>query len=102
MEFLIQPGAPGPPPHIHPDPVRETFEVLEGEFELLHGGDWKRLRAGESMTVEPGVAHTFRNESGAPVRIHDIHDPAHGFETYMRQIHAMVVDRGFQKITPKA
>ena len=102
MEFLIQPGAPGPPPHIHPHPVRETFEVLEGEFELRHGDEWKPVRAGESLTVEPGTVHTFRNESGAPVRIHNVHDPAHGFETYMRQIHAIVVDKGFQKVTPQA
>jgi quercetin dioxygenase-like cupin family protein len=102
MEFVIQPDAPGPPPHVHPAPVRETFEVTDGEFELRVGSDWKRVRAGESLTVEPGTAHSFRNKSGAPVRIRNVHDPAHGFEPYMRELHALVVEHGFERVTPKA
>ena len=102
MEFLIQPDAPGPPPHIHPAPVRENFEVTEGEFELQVSGDWRRLRAGESLVVEPGSVHTFRNRSGAPVRIRNVHDPAHGFEQYMRGLHALVMEHGFERVTPKA
>ncbi|MFL5841245.1 MAG: cupin domain-containing protein [Thermoleophilaceae bacterium] len=102
MEFLIQPDAAGPPPHVHPAPVRETFTVTEGEFELLHGGDWKRLATGESLTVEPGTVHTFRNKSSGPVRIHNVHDPAHGFEQYMRQIYGLIQQHGFERITPKA
>ena len=102
MEFVIQPDALGPPPHVHPAPQRETFEVTDGEFELRHGSDWKRVRAGESLTVEPGTVHTFRNRSGAPVHVRNVHDPAHGFERYIRGIHAVVSDHGFERVTPKA
>lgn len=102
MEFVIQPDATGPPPHIHPTPVRETFEVTEGEFELREGKEWKRLKEGDSLTVEPGTVHTFRNKSGAVVRVRNVHDPAHGFEGYMRGIATIVKDNGSTKFTPKA
>ena len=64
MEFLLQPDATGPPPHVHPAPVREAFTVTEGEFELMVDGGWRRVATGDSVTVDPGTTHTFRNKSG--------------------------------------
>jgi quercetin dioxygenase-like cupin family protein len=102
MQFVLQPGAAGPPPHYHPDPVRETFTVAEGEFELKVDGDWRRLATGQSLTVEPGSVHTFRNESGAAVRVHNVHEPAHSFEQYMRGIARIVEDNDGTQMTPRA
>ena len=50
MEFLLQPQCQAPPPHIHPGAQRETFEVLDGAFELRRGRSWQRLDAGQSLT----------------------------------------------------
>jgi quercetin dioxygenase-like cupin family protein len=102
MEFLLQPRCLAPAPHFHPGDQRETFEVLEGAFELRRGGGWHRLEAGQSLTVEPGEVHTFRNHESAPARIHNVHDPAHSFERYIRRIHAVASEHGFTKITPRA
>ena len=85
MQFRLPPRAGVPPPHVHPHTV-EIFEVLEGEFETLLRKEWRKLRAGESVTVEPGARHTFRNESGSEVVVRNVHEPHHDFEAYIRSI----------------
>ncbi len=85
MRFRLTPNPGVPPPHIHPHTV-EVFEVLEGEFETLVGREWRTLQAGESVTVEPGVRHTFSNSSGTEVLIRNVHEPHHDFEAYIRAV----------------
>ncbi len=85
MRFRLLPQAGVPPPHLHPHAV-EVFEVIEGELEMLIGREWRTARAGESVTVEPGVRHSFRNRSGGEVVVTNVHDPHHDFETYIRAI----------------
>lgn len=55
-------GAAGPAEHYHRH-YDESFEVVEGEFVVEVEGDPQTLSPGESMTVEAGTPHTFRNES---------------------------------------
>jgi mannose-6-phosphate isomerase-like protein (cupin superfamily) len=85
MRFRLRPGTGSPPPHLHPH-TAEIFEVLEGEFEVLVNRSWQTLGAGESVTVEPGVRHTFRNQSGADTVVRNVHDPHHDFEAYIRAV----------------
>jgi len=85
MRFRLGPDCAVPPPHVHPH-TTETFEVLQGEFEVLVEAQWQAVQAGASAAVEPGVRHTFRNHSGAEVVIRNVHDPHHGFEPYIRAI----------------
>lgn len=98
MRFTITPEAGSPPPHVHPHAI-ETFEVLEGEFELLMGSEWRRVGAGESVNVPAGMRHTFRNESGAEVVVRDVHAPHHDFETYIAAIARLTQD--LKATTPK-
>ena len=102
MEFLLMPDCMAPPPHRHPGGQRETFEVVEGAFELRKGSDWHRVAAGESLTVESGQVHTFRNRERSPVRVRNVHDPAYSFERYIRRLHALVTEHGFTGISPRA
>jgi quercetin dioxygenase-like cupin family protein len=102
MEFLLPPGCVAPPPHVHPGGQRETFEVLEGAFELRSGRDWQRLEAGQSLTVEPGTVHTFRNRAPGPARVRNVHDPAYSFERYIRRVHALATEHGFTRMSPRA
>jgi quercetin dioxygenase-like cupin family protein len=102
MEFLLQPRCVAPPPHVHPGGQRETFEVLDGAFELRRGRTWHRLEAGEALTIEPGEVHTFRNHETTPARVHNVHEPAHSFERYIRRIHAVAIEHDFSKVTPRA
>jgi quercetin dioxygenase-like cupin family protein len=102
MEFMLPPGCVAPPPHVHPRDQSETFEVLEGAFELRSGRDWHRLETGQSLTVEPGTVHTFRNREPAPARVRNVHDPAYSFERYIRRVHALVTEQGFTAMSPRA
>jgi quercetin dioxygenase-like cupin family protein len=99
MVFTAKPGGPAPPPHVHPR-QRETFTLEEGDFELLLDGDWRRLAPGESLTIEAGQTHTYRNKGSATARVRTVHEPGLSFEEYIRELHATAVEHGVEKITP--
>lgn len=61
----LAPDAAEPPPHVHP--TDETFAAVEGTLTVVVDGEARRLPPGESVTVPPGVEHTFRNDTGAAV-----------------------------------
>ena len=66
VELSVAPGS-STPPHYH-ERFRETFAVRAGALEVLVADTWRRLGAGESIAVEPGELHAFRNrEAGACV-----------------------------------
>ena len=85
MEFVLPAGCVPPPPHVHPDQVEE-YKVLEGAFEVMVDGQWSALAPGESASVPRGALHTFRNRSGAPVRVRNWHRPAMRFEEFIEQM----------------
>ena len=68
FEFVFPAGTFAPPPHLHPSQVEE-YEVLEGEFNVLVGNEWRRLRTGESASV------TFGRPKQS-VRVRNFHRPA--------------------------
>jgi quercetin dioxygenase-like cupin family protein len=67
MEAFVGPGG-GPPPHIHSREA-EGFYILDGEITFNVEG--KRIVAGPGMfaSVPIGALHSFKNESGKPVRM---------------------------------
>jgi quercetin dioxygenase-like cupin family protein len=85
MVFTLPSGAVAPPPHVHPTPVEE-YEVLNGSLDVMIGGNWRTLIAGDSASVPVGVVHTFKNRSGADVRVRNVHRPAARFEDYIEHI----------------
>ena len=93
MEFTLPPGCLPPPPHVHPRPVEE-YEVIEGALEVMRDGTWTTLTAGQSASVPCAVLHTFRNRSGSPVRVRNVHRPAERFEDYIEHIYMLTHDRG--------
>ena len=99
MVFTAQPGGPAPPPHVHPR-QREIFTLEEGDFELLLDGDWRKLAPGESVAVEPGATHTYRNEGTSTARVRTVHEPGLSFEQYIRELHATAAEHGVTRITP--
>lgn len=56
---ILPPGGSGPPIHIHPT-YDEIFEVIDGRFEFYKTGKKVELQLGEKITVEAGIAHTFK------------------------------------------
>lgn len=101
VELLLPPGCIAPPPHIHPH-SKETFAVVEGTFEVRKGRSWHRVNAGESMTLDAGTVHTYRNRDTGPVRVRDIHEPAHSFERYIRRVGAVLEQQKSTTVTPRA
>ena len=67
FEALVPPGG-GPPPHVHTREA-ESFYVLEGEVTFRAGDETVRASAGTFVHLPPGLAHSFKNESGAPARM---------------------------------
>lgn len=57
----LAPDASQPPEHTHP--TTETFEAVSGELTVVRNGDPLVLAPGESATVDPGVTHTFSNDT---------------------------------------
>lgn len=86
IQVTLPPSPLTPPPHIHPQ-QQEAVTVTEGALEVLVGREWRPLATGESLTVPPGTAHTFRNRSGQNVAFRLVHTPALGFEQYLERLY---------------
>ena len=67
IEMLVRPGG-GVPPHVHPV-VEETFEVLEGQVEILEGRSWHEVGPGMSATARAGTRHAYRNRGDVEARV---------------------------------
>jgi quercetin dioxygenase-like cupin family protein len=83
---LVQTTGPGggPPPHMHTR-EDETFIALEGDFEILSEGQWRRISVGEVVFAPRGFVHTFRNAGSTPGKIMVFVSPG-GFENYLEEI----------------
>jgi len=82
---LIETTAPighGPPLHVHHD-EHEAFYVLEGELELVCGGERQLARAGAFVFLPRGIAHAFRVVGDGPARFLTIAVPG-GLEGFFR------------------
>jgi quercetin dioxygenase-like cupin family protein len=83
-EATVEPGFPGPPPHVH-ERLHDMFYVLEGTLTFHLGEETAEATPGTFVCVPPGTVHTFSNRSHAPVRFLNLNTPA-GFEVYMREL----------------
>jgi quercetin dioxygenase-like cupin family protein len=86
LEGVVDPGDEVKP-HLH-RAQSDSFYVLEGELEFLVGDRVVTATAGWYVLSPPGVVHGFRNVSGKPARILNIHAPG-GFVEYRRELKAL-------------
>jgi glyoxylate utilization-related uncharacterized protein len=56
-----------PPPHFHPS-QEESFEVLDGEIDVLLDGERRRLEKGDTLLVPAGTPHQMWAEAPARQR----------------------------------
>jgi quercetin dioxygenase-like cupin family protein len=103
MEWELAPHASGTPVHIHPQ-ATESYDVIEGQLDVLIDGTWRTLSVGESAAVPPGIPHTFRNPNGSVSRVRNVHAPAMRFGEYFGTIHRIVASGSVahDRMTPKA
>jgi hypothetical protein len=84
---LIETSAPpghGPPLHVHHD-EHEAFYVLEGELDVVCGGERYVARAGSFAFLPRGIAHAFRVDGDRPARFLTIAVPG-GIEGFFRGV----------------
>ncbi len=84
IDTTIEPGFPGPKPHVHHHTL-DMFFVLEGTLTMQLGDDTLDLPAGSFVLVPPGTAHTFSNRTDRRVRLLNMDTPA-GLESYLREM----------------
>ena len=77
----------GPPPHIH-HREDETFQILEGEYEFMVGGQTIFAKPGTTLFAPRGVAHTYRHLGQTPGKLMCTITPS-GFEGFFEEIGAM-------------
>jgi mannose-6-phosphate isomerase-like protein (cupin superfamily) len=66
MLVWLAPDATELPEHVHTN-RSERFRVLSGELTVVVDGAPVRVAAGDAVTVEPGEAHSFRNDTDETV-----------------------------------
>jgi mannose-6-phosphate isomerase-like protein (cupin superfamily) len=95
MEWTLPAGAFAPPAHRHPSQVEE-YEVLDGAFEVMVDGHWRRLAAGDSASVPVNADHTFRTIRGETVRVRNFHRPGGRFDEFIERQHRFVTSERFK------
>jgi mannose-6-phosphate isomerase-like protein (cupin superfamily) len=85
--------------HIHPHAI-ESYEVLEGKFDVYINGDWKTLSVGEKAVVEKGVPHTFRNTGNETTRVYNTHQPALKIDQFFEAM-SKLANTGVSKSTQR-
>jgi mannose-6-phosphate isomerase-like protein (cupin superfamily) len=78
------PNVPRPPPHFHSG-FSELFMVLEGEMNLLIGGEQRKIKQGESIDIPAKVVHTFENGGSSTLKFISIHSPK-GFLNFFKDM----------------
>jgi quercetin dioxygenase-like cupin family protein len=96
MILHLPPGSDAPPPHIHSGLVEE-YHVLEGRFDVMIDGNWRRLGPGESASVPEATLHTFSNRSDSMVRVRNFHRPAARFDQFVEHAYKLIRARGLKR-----
>jgi GTP pyrophosphokinase len=75
------------PAHVHPK-LEETFHVLEGTAAFDVGGEITTARAGDTVTVAPGVRHEAHNPTHELVRLRIEFRPAGRWREFVERVFA--------------
>ena len=91
LEGMVPPDA-GPPPHIHHD-QDESFYIVEGQLEIMVGGDVREAKADDFSHVSKGTPHSFINRSQSPAKLVATFVPAGNVEKFFREAMNETTDR---------
>jgi thiamine-phosphate pyrophosphorylase len=85
LEYLVDGDYDGASAHVHLRHA-DCFHVLEGALDVRAGGRERRVEAGATVVVPPGVVHEFTSAGRA--RFLNVHAPSCGFVEYLRRLDA--------------
>ena len=94
-EWEVEPGAQGPPVHVHHE-HDEGFYVMSGHFGFVLDGITIYGKPGAHVLVPKGHAHSFWNAGARPGRLLLIVSPP-GLEQYFRDLAAGLGDIATQE-----
>ena len=81
FDYVMPPTTPGASPHYHRG-FSETFYILDGELDVLNGGDWVKAGPGDLVYVPKESVHGFRNSTESEVRFLILFTPGVAREDY--------------------
>lgn len=91
FEVTAEPGAIGPPEHVH-EHQEEYFQVLEGTLSGTVDGEPIRLEAGDELTVWAGTPHEWGNGGDDRLRARIEVRPARRFEEVLEVFYGLARD----------
>ncbi len=99
FSMIVQTSPPGggPPPHRHKN-EDEIFRVLEGEYELFDGKEWRKVPHDRHVYMLRGSTHTFRNCGTILGRMECIVVPG-GLELYLEALSAFSMPQDAERVT---
>lgn len=91
FEAYIRPGGHLPAAHVHPYQT-ETFEILSGMLRMTLEGRAFEATAGDTIVIEPGMRHYFRNDGTEVAHFKVEVRPALGIEALMETMYGLAAD----------
>jgi quercetin dioxygenase-like cupin family protein len=91
IEVAVEPNGFVAAAHVHPYQT-ETFEITGGEITFDVGGETIVALAGDTVVVEPGTGHRFRNTGETAARFRCEIRPALQFEQLISTMFALAAD----------
>jgi quercetin dioxygenase-like cupin family protein len=94
-QVVLPPRRPSPPLHYHLA-FTETFTVMDGTLTMYLGREKQKstLTAGQSLTAEVGVCHTFSNDRDEPCTMSVTTRPAGGVVNAFRLAYGIANEGG--------
>jgi hypothetical protein len=71
---------------MHSHEAAEQYMCLDGEITVITEDRATVLGPGESTTIAPWAAHTYRNLGGRPARLLCTLSPPHEMEAFLREV----------------
>lgn len=71
--------------------------MLEGEYEFLHGNEWRKISPGRAIHALRGAVHTFRNVGTTTGKMLVFVTPA-GMEKYLEEISVLTMPQDMAQL----
>lgn len=91
FDLFIEPGATGPPEHVHLE-SEEQFIVLAGKVEALMDGKKYSFNEGEQFIIPAGTPHSWWNSGQTEAQVRIQFSPASRMEEFLETIYGLAKD----------